>query len=174
MPYLRDSVPVRAAFTAIKAYLERTFSSLDGWSQTVDAQIANLIRVAELNGVVISWLWDDDLDTTVDPGAGNMRANNNVMSAMTQFSMSGIDVFGRDLDGSRLEFIGTGDFVEVADKEKSADFLYVMDSDIVNNGSWFQMNVTPIDGGSANPTQGDIMEVKWLPNLSDPVGPAGF
>lgn len=174
MPYLRDSVPVRAAFTAIKAYLERTFSSLDGWSQTVDANLAALNRIMEINGVIITWVWDDDTDTTVEPLAGTMRGDNNVMSAIAQFSMSNTDSFGRVLDGTQLNAVGVGDFVTVGDREKNAYFQYQMTADVVDNGTWFQMDVAPVTGSSGNPVNGDLMEVQWFPNLSQPVGPAGF
>ncbi len=174
MTYQRDTVPNKGTLRDLQAYLERTFQNLDAWTLRVEELLTSLIRIWELNGVTISWAFDADLDTTVDPGVSNMRGNTNLMDTWTQVSMSNFDVVGRELDGSQIQLVDAGNNIRISDLEKGAVFYYTMDSDIVDNDTWFQMNVTPIDGASANPTDGDVMEIVWYPELSDPAIPAGF
>lgn len=174
MTYQRDTVPNKGTLRDLQAYLERTFSELDAWTLRIEQTITELIRILQLSGITISWEFNDDLDTTVDPGVRNMRGNTNLMDTWTQVSMSNTDIVGREMDGSQLHNVTTGDPVRISDLAKDAVFYYTMDAPIVDNGTWFQMDLTPIEGNSANPVTGDIMEIVWFPQLSDPAIPAGF
>lgn len=174
MTYTREQVPSEGGVRQLQAYLERTLSSLDAWTARVEQTLTELIRILQLNGITISWEFDADTDTTVDPGTGLMRGNTNLMDTWTQVSMSNTDIVGREMDGSTIDQVGAGDQVRISDLAKDAVFYYSMDAPIVDNDTWFQMDLTPIDGNSANPTGGDIMEITWFPQLSDPSIPAGF
>lgn len=167
MALVRDPVPTGGTLAQLRAWLARVLGQLDDWHDTADQQLSALVELTKVQGVIVNWEWDNVTDTTVEPPISTMRGNNNNLSGCTQFSLSGTEIFGRVIDGTRFGLIEPGEQVYITDSTKSASYLFTIDNPVViqDGGDWYQLNVTPNKGNSANPTDGDAMDVRWLPDL---------
>lgn len=166
MPWQRESMPTAATFQGLKGYLSRSHENLDGTLANIERTLDLLLTIASVNGVLVNWAWIDGQDTSVDPGAGNIRGNNVQLSTVTQFALSRLDLYGRSVFNARFEVLDAGDVILVGDILRGAWHTFTLDGAAVLFETFGQLNLTPTGiGNTANPQSGDIMEVKWLPVL---------
>lgn len=169
MPFVRDPVPTGGTLVQLRAWLARVFGQLDDWQTLADAQLQTLVFIARAQGITISWLWEAGTDTSIEPAASHVRGNQNNMNIVTQYALSRIELFGRELGGEGIERMRAGDQLLVTNQNKAASFLYTLDAAPVGQtpppATWFQVDVTPVSGSSVNPTANDQMDFKWLPPL---------
>ena len=166
--FTRENPPTGMSGASLTAWLSRLTDNVESFAKAISETVDTLRAMRQLNGITIQWQWSDVTDTTVDPGASMMRANNINVNVATQISVSNTDLFGRLLDGSELDSIRVGDFWVVADTSGTVWFYYTLDTAILpmDGGTWFQLNLTPVAGQSGNPGAGSFMENKWLPDIS--------
>ncbi len=166
--FVRDPVPQAGTLTQLLAWLGRVFGQLDDWHTLADSQLETLVFLARAQGITINWLWEAGVDTSTEPAERHVKGNNNLMSLVTQYAISRTELFGRAIGGAALERMRTGDQLFVTNQNKGAQFLYVLSGPPVPQGdpaTWFQLDVTPVSGTSANPTAEDQMDFKWLPPI---------
>ncbi len=169
MAFVRDEVPIGGNLANLRKWLHRVFQQLDDWHTLADSQLQTLVFLARAQGITVNWLWEAGIDTSTEPAERHVKGNNNLMSGITQFAVSRVELFGRQIGGAALERMRAGDQLFVSDVNKSAQFLYILSGAPVPQGvpvSWFQLDVTPQSGTSANPTADDQMDFKWLPPIS--------
>jgi len=169
MAFVRDEVPIGGSLGNLRKWLHRVFQQLDDWHTLADSQLQTLVFLARAQGITINWLWEAGVDTSTEPAERHVKGNNNLMSAITQYAISRKELFGREIGGAALERMQTGDQLFVTNQNKGAQFLYVLSGPPVPQGdpaTWFQLDVTPVSGTSANPTAEDQMDFKWLPPIA--------
>jgi len=164
MPLLYDpAVPSSARDLA--AYLERTLSAVAASIAEIERIQTILTTFASTNGATVNWAFSN---STVmgDPGSTFMRMNAVQLNAATQMVVSNDDAYGRDLTGTRLGLLQTGDFFLLSDLSRANVYQYTLATVGTIFPTYSLFNLTPIVGSTTNPAQNDIMELKWLPPIS--------
>ena len=129
----------------------------------LENQVRQLIKVAELNGIVLIFQWLDGTDTSVDPGPGQVRGNSAQVANVTQFAFSDTDSYGRVIIGGNL--VKAGDIITFSAVDLTASEVFQLTTDPVPQGSWFQFNVVKLQGATGfNPQSGEYMRVSWRPD----------
>ena len=169
MPFLRDNVPQSNNVTVLRAYLDRTLSSLDGWAANIDDAVNQLFRLQATSGTEIRYLWDDTIVIATPVGAGEIKADDADLTMATQFALSRFDDFGRLIfpASARLTFEG---FFEINDLTRDRVFEYSFQSFVFRDTD-LVVDVTFVsDTAGAPPQAGDLTQAQiWPAALPVPV-----
>lgn len=162
MPFLRDPVP-QFRDPRARAYLERTLQQLDDWAERTTDAVNELIRLKGIEGIEIRQRWDDTDDTVATPAAaGFIKGNNAVPAAITQFSMSKTDEFGRLWFREGTIPTTTG-FFEVNDLSRATIMRYTITAPVTVRADDLLIDVVNTEVAGSNPMQDDEVEVSFWP-----------
>jgi len=159
--YEKDPAPIGAGFGEVVAYSDREFEKLRQVVNALNATVETLVRLAELNGVVLLYQWQDDQDTSTAPPSGYMKGNAINIQNATEFALSNQDIYQRGEIGGLL--LQVGDFVTIAAADLTAAEVYAVASPPVQLNGGFSVGVTYLDGGGYNPAQDEFVRASWRP-----------
>lgn len=163
MVWQRQGIGPSENVRQLKTHLERDFESLDGLLAEVRESIRVLYNIAELNGIIVLYQWEDTQDTTTAPPAGYMKANNATLSTVTEFAVNWTDAYGRAVRVGRPDLIKVGDAFTVAASDLSGAYVYELTAPVINNEEFFRLPVIGLGGDQANFAQDDFVRFSWRP-----------
>jgi hypothetical protein len=119
-------------------------------------------------------IWDYNqvnTDTATAPASGRFKTNSGNFADATQLAIHGVSVNGID----RSDVIRTqlpGDLIRCQDAANSASWCrYILDSAPVDNGTWFQLNVTLEQASGVAPGNNDDVALTFVASAT---GAAGY
>ena len=94
-------------------------------------------------GIALEYVWSTD-NTVSDPGAGNIKADNDDLTLATELYVSDLTSAGNSADPAWLSW-REGDYVAVADKKRSdKGNSFKVNGAIIDNSTWFVVPVLPL------------------------------
>ena len=159
MPYEKDLPPVGATPVASRAYLERELQKIQLEFTRVNELVDALIAALRAGGISTLFLWNDTL-VVGDPGAAQVAGNDILLPNVTIFSVSTETLTAQFPPFGSLD---AGDLVVVVNETADVQEIYSLDNQPVFNTTWWQFDVTHVQGQANNPIAGAIMSFIWFP-----------
>lgn len=148
------------------AITKRTWASADtAWLDVLVIQFAP--REGGAEDVSLPYTFDNNTDTTVDPGAGDIRLNSGSMATVSEMSISDLDANAVD-QSAILAALVEGQRIAVT-QDTTRFWIGVISGAPVDNGTWWQIPVVTADSGVAIQNNA---AVSFVIRLSDSL-PAG-
>ena len=159
----RDTTP-RQGGRAFLGFIERSFQSLDLWTQEMSDRILFLERRAAINGIQIRYLWNDDINITIEAPPGTIKGNDAIPANITQFALSRIDEFGREaIIPDLFENPVQDGYFQVADYTRNTLYIYDIAGPVTGRTTDIVLDVTVISAVGAPPQQDDLTEAFYWP-----------
>lgn len=158
MTYRRDSF---AGLSDFGPYALREFEKLELELDVLRQQLETVTRLAEINGVVLLYQYSGNLDTSTDPGAGNVSFNTTQVGNATEMAVSEVDAYGRLVLGSGA--LRIGDLITVAASDLSGSQVFAVSADVTREPTFVRVPLSLQGGTMWNPAPGDYARVSWRP-----------
>ncbi len=157
MPYRKSPVPVGANMQELVRYYDGEFTKLE--QET--AEHLSMIEALDIIGISATWFWDD-VTTGGEPAPQFMRANNNVMSAITQINVNFVDAQNKSiLQLLKTSTINDGDLLGLINISGLGGGNYIVSGPVVFQANHIEIPVGTFEGQSGNPVPDDVLAMRW-------------
>ena len=163
MPYVKEPPPTGASRDELVRYYDGELEKLQTEFERSDAGLEALSII----GVIAQWFWQDAFPG--EPAVGHISADSNIMDTITQLNVHFTDTQGRDIQQAlKTSTIEPGDLLGLINVSGLGAGNYIVNAPVVFFANHIEIPVDTFQGQSGNPTDDDVVEMRWEFNTHAP------